>query len=349
MDDRFDINNGWRLYYSIEFMISAYMKAIEYYLPEKTLTNVNLAQEFPEWTSEKVTTKLGIDERRISEESEFVSDMAVKAIQKLFYNTSLKPDDVDFILLCTQSPDYFLPTTACFVQDRLGIPTKCGAIDFNQGCSGYVYGLALAKGLIVAGIARNIVLVTSETYSKHINKDDKSNRAIFGDAAAATWVSSSLGFASIGHFELGTDGAGAKNLIVADSGLKGGFERSQNLLTTNAGLYMNGSEIFSFTLEAVPALITKTLTKNNLTLEDIRWFVYHQANAYMLSFLQKKSGIPTEKFATYMKTCGNTVSSTIPIVLKSLLDENKIKAKQNIVLAGFGVGYSWGGVVLTTT
>ena len=165
--------------------MKAFIKAVSYYLPEKVVSNDDLVKDFPEWSVDKIAGKIGIKSRHIAADAEFVSDMAVNAAQKLFNEHNISPGEIDYILLCTQSPDYFLPTTACLVQDRLGIPTTAGAIDFNQGCSGYIYGLSLAKGLIFGNIAKNILLITSETYSKHINKADKGNRTIFGDAASA--------------------------------------------------------------------------------------------------------------------------------------------------------------------
>ena len=193
--------------------MNAFIKGISYYLPEKALTNEQLVSEFPEWTVDKIAEKIGIKKRHIAAESETALDMAVAASERLFEEYNIDKSIIDFILLCTQSPDYFLPTSACILQNRLNLPVNCGALDFNMGCSGFVYGLSLAKGLICAGIAKNILLLTSETYSKHLHPKDKGNRTIFGDAACATLISTD-GFAEICDFSLGTDGRGANNLIV---------------------------------------------------------------------------------------------------------------------------------------
>ena len=325
------------------------IKAISYYLPENTLTNEDINALFPEWSVEKISSKVGISKRHIAGEQESVSDMAVKAAQNLFNEYNISPNEIDFILLCTQGPDYFLPTTACLVQDRLNIPTIAGALDFNLGCSGYVYGLALAKGLVAGGIAKNILLITSEAYSKFIHSLDKSNRTIFGDAATATLISTD-GFADILDFELGTDGAGGDNLIVKNGGLKhpsqngeNEFDEFGNIKNDNC-LFMNGSEIFNFTGQSVPPLVNTVLSKNNLSKEDIDLFIFHQANSFMLNHLRKKIGLPEDKFYINMKEFGNTVSSTIPIALKEAIKENKVKG--NVLLAGFGVGYSWGACIL---
>jgi len=330
-------------------MKKSYIKAISYYLPETILSNEQLIQEFPEWTVDKIANKIGVDNRHIASMDETAGDMAEKAAQKLFKENNIAPTEIDFILLCTQSPDYFLPTTACVLQERLGISTSSGALDFNLGCSGYIYGLALAKGLVVGGIANNVLLLTAETYTKHIHEKDKGNRTIFGDAAAATLISTE-GFAEILGFSLGTDGKGAENLIVKRGAFRNPsnkcsveFDENGNPISENH-LYMNGSEIFNFTLDVVPNLVENILNCNNLQKDNIDLCVFHQANKYMLDFLRKKLKIDQDKFFIHMKDVGNTVSSTIPIALKEALNiENNIKY---ILLAGFGVGYSWGGVIL---
>lgn len=329
--------------------MKAYIKAISYFLPEKIVTNENLVKEFPEWTVEKVAAKVGVNQRHIAAENETAADMATAAAEKLFSEHNIDRSSIDFILLCTQSPDYFLPTSACLIQNRLGLSTSCGALDFNLGCSGFVYGLSLAKGLIAGGIARNILLLTAETYSKHLHPKDKGNRTIFGDAAAATLISTN-GFASVENFSLGTDGRGAENLIVKKGGLRQPdavcdltFDESGNPSSSDF-LYMNGGEIFNFTSEAVPVLVDQVLERNDLKIEDIQLFVFHQANKYMMNYLRKLIDIESEKFYFFLENVGNTVSSTIPIALCEAQKERKLQG--SILLAGFGVGYSWGATVL---
>lgn len=308
-----------------------------------------LVEEFPEWTIDKIADKVGVKNRHIAD-NETISEMAVKACERLFdENPDIKRDEIDFILLCTQSPDYFLPSTACIVQDRLGIPTTCGAFDFNLGCSGYEYGLATAKGYIQAGIASNVLLITSEAYNKHIHPRDKGNRTIFGDAATATLISTD-GFAEIGAFILGTDGRGAEDLIIHTGGSakpeKAGdltFDENGNPHSSDY-LYMNGSAIFNFTLDVVPGMVDSVLNKNNLSKEEIDLFVFHQANKFMLNHLRKKLKIDPGKFFIDMANVGNTVSSTIPIALYDARKAGLLHG--NILLAGFGVGLSWGACTL---
>lgn len=321
--------------------MEAFIKHISYYLPSYKLSNEDISNQFPEWDSEKIIQKIGVKNRSIADKNEFTSDLAIKAVNSLCSEYKIDKSEIDYLILCTQSPDYFLPTTACIVQNKAGLSTSCAAIDINQGCSGYIYGLSLAKGLIVAGIAKNVVLVTAEMYSKYIHDLDKGNRSIFGDAASATLISSE-GKYRIGEFSLGSDGSGFENLIVKNGATRNS-KTSENSEPGDNNLYMNGPEIFNFTAKAVPNLIRETLEKNNENIETVDQFVFHQANTFMLDYLRKKINIPKEKFLIDMENYGNTVSSTIPIALKNRMEkiiDNKI------LLAGFGVGYSWGAVTI---
>lgn len=330
----------------------AFIKAISYYLPEKVVTNEELVKEFPEWSVDKVAQKVGVVSRHLAAEVETAGDMAEKAARKLFEEYNISPKEIDFVMLCTQSPDYFLPSTACVLQDRLGIPTTSGAFDYNLGCSGCIYGMAMAKGLIAAGIAKNVLLLTAETYNKYLHPSDKSNRSIFGDGAAASLISTE-GFAEIGEFSLGTDGSGANNLIVKTGAARqktatGKFvEDEEGHVWYDDYLYMNGGNVFNFTLEVVPGMMKEILAKNDLEKEQIDYYVFHQANKFMLSTIRKVCGIAKDKFHINLATTGNTVSSTVLIGLKDCLENGTIKAGDKVMITGFGVGLSWGGTLLT--
>ena len=328
----------------------AYIKALSYYLPTFVLDNVSIQNDFPEWPSGKIFAKTGIKTRYISAKNQTSGDMAVEASNKLFVEHNIDKLCIDYIILCTQSPDYFLPTTACLIQEKLGLSTSVGALDINLGCSGYVYGLGLAKGLIMSGQANNILFITAETYSKFIHPNDKGNKTIFGDAAAATLISSENGFAEILDFEYGTDGRGANNLIVKNGAIRNNSKQvnksNDNHDVLDDFLYMNGQEIFLFTLSSVPKLISNTLEVNNILKDNIDLFILHQANRFMLESLKKKSKIEDYKFYVHLEDCGNTVSSTIPIALYHAKVENKFLIGNHVLIAGFGVGYSWGGTIL---
>ena len=328
-----------------------FIKAISYYLPERVVTNEELVKEFPEWSVDKVAQKVGVNSRHLAADGETAGDMAEKAAQKLFEEYRINPKSIDFLLLCTQSSDYFLPSTACVLQNRLGISTSSGAFDYNLGCSGCIYGLAMAKGLISAGIANNVLLLTSDTYNKYLHPSDKSNRSIFGDGAAACLISNE-GFAQIGEFSLGTDGSGANNLIVK-TGASRHKEKTGSFIEDEEGhiwyddyLYMNGGAIFNFTLEAVPEMIKVILAKNGLKQDSIDYYIFHQANRFMLNTIRKVCSLPMEKFYVNLATTGNTVSSTVFIGIKDCLENGTIAKGMKVMVAGFGVGLSWGGTVL---
>lgn len=329
----------------------ASIKAISYYLPEKVVTNEELLNEFPEWSVDKVAAKVGVDSRHVADASETAGDLAEKAARNLFAEYSVSPSEIDFVLLCTQSPDYLLPSTACLLQHKLGIPTSAGAFDYNLGCSGCIYGLAVAKGLIAAGVAKNVLLLTAETYNKYLHPSDKSNRSIFGDGAAACLISTE-GFAEIGDFALGTDGSGANHLILKTGGARC-REKTGVSVTDEEGhiwfddyLYMNGGAIFNFTLNAVPEMMKQVLDKNAQELENVDYFVFHQANKFMLNTIRKVCGIPKEKFYNNLSVTGNTVSSTVLIGLKDCIGNGTLHKDMNVMVAGFGVGLSWAGTML---
>ena len=329
----------------------AFIKGISYYLPEKVITNEELLKEFPEWSVDKVAKKVGVRSRHIAAANETAGDMAENAARNLFEEYGVSPKEIDFVLFCTQSPDYFLPSTACILQSKLGIPTSAGALDYNLGCSGCVYGMAMAKGLVAGGIANNVLLLTAETYNKYLHPSDKSNRSIFGDGAAACLISTD-GFAEIGEFSLGTDGSGAEKLIVRTGAARQKQPSGKSTVDDEGHnryddyLYMDGGGIFNFTLDAVPAMMNEVLAKNAIGKEKVDYYVFHQANKFMLNTIRKVCVLPKEKFYVNLEETGNTVSSTVLIALKQCMEQGVIGPEMNVMVAGFGVGLSWGGTIL---
>jgi 3-oxoacyl-[acyl-carrier-protein] synthase-3 len=323
---------------------------IAYYLPPTTLSNNDLKDLFPDFDSLKFSEKIGIDERRISLDSETALDLGICAAKKILTNEN--KDSIDFILFCTQSPDYFLPTSACIIQDKLGLRKGIGALDFNLGCSGYVYGLALAKGLISSSIAKKVLFITAETYTKYIHPKNKSNRAIFGDGASATIITSG-NCGEIGEFVLGTDGKDFDKLIIRNGGCRSPRMDNpeevligRNDIVDNNHLYMDGPEIFNFTISKIPEIFQNVLIKNQMNVNDIDYIIFHQANKFMLEQLRKKINVDTSIFHNDLKYTGNTVSSTIPIALSDSLSAGKIKKGNKVLLLGFGVGLSWAGTII---
>ncbi len=333
-------------------VFGAAIRAISYYLPEKIMDNAALVKEFGTWTEDKIYLKTGIRERHVVTD-ELVSDLAAAAGEKLFAETGIDRNEIDFLLLCTECPDYFLPATACIVQDRLGLKKTTGALDFNLGCSGFIYGLALARGLIAGGIARKVLLLTADTLSRTVHPMDKSTRTIFGDAAAATLIEASEE-GRIGDFVLGTDGSGRDKLIIpAGAWAQPRTAETAETKTNRWGntrsaenLYMNGPEVLAFTLATVPGAVQEVLDIHGMKLEDVDLFVFHQASLLLLEHLRKEIGIVQEKFFLNMECKGNTVSATIPMALRDAVDQGRIRSGDRIMVVGFGVGYSWGTTML---
>lgn len=317
---------------------------IAVHLPDRVETNAMLQEQFPRWDLALIEEKTGISQRHIAAVDETASDLAVKAAEKLFATGCVSPDEIDFVLLCTQAPDYPLPTTSCLIQDRLGLPTRCGALDFNLGCSGYVYGLAMADGLIQSGVAKNILLLTAETYSKYIDEDDRSLRTIFGDGAAATHVSASSQ-QSLRGFQFGSDGSGGDMLVVGDGGARPTEDaiKPRHRKRWKSRLYMDGPSLINFTVEAVPRLVDEILAANDLTDSDIDKYLMHQATWKMLDQLRTRMSLTEDRLPIDLSDIGNTVSCTLPILIDRMRHRGELTAGTTDMLIGFGVGLSWAG------
>ena len=322
----------------------ARLSDIAVHLPARIETNADLQKQFPRWDLALIEEKTGIAQRHIAEPGETASDLAVAAAEKLFAQSSIDRSEIDFILLCTQTPDYPLPTTSCLVQDRLGLSTRCGALDFNLGCSGFVYGLAMADGLIQSGVAKNILLLTAETYSKYIDDDDRSLRTIFGDGAAATLVTAD-DERSLWGFQFGSDGSGGDMLVVGDGGARPVEDAIQprHRKRWKSRLYMDGPSLINFTVEAVPRLVDEILQANDLTDSDIDKYLMHQATWKMLDQLRTRMEVSEDRVPIDMANIGNTVSSTLPILIDRMRGRNELPDGTTQMLVGFGVGLSWAG------
>ncbi|MBT3277912.1 MAG: ketoacyl-ACP synthase III [Phycisphaerales bacterium] len=331
-------------------MTHARILDIATYLPTAQVTNADLEARHPGWSGKKIERKVGIASRHVAAPDETAADMATEAAKTLLSRHDAA--DVDFLLFCTQTPDYLLPTSACMIQNRLGLSTRCGALDFNLGCSGFVYGLSLAKGLIASGQAKRVLLLTAETYTKHLHPKDASNQAIFGDGATATLIEATDAETDgLGTFVFGTDGAGSNQLIVPNGGARH-LERVFNADGEQPGhndnyLRMRGPEVFDFTLETIPPLVAESFAANNISPDEVDWVVFHQANEFMLKSLLDRIEIGSAKFYMNMRETGNTVSSTIPIALCDLWNQGEIAPGKKVLVIGFGVGLSWAGTLLT--
>ncbi len=323
---------------------------IAVHLPERVETNDDLAALFPRWDLDLIYSKTGIRARHIAAPGECASDLGVAAAEKLFKEQNIDPQSIDFLLFCTQTPDYPLPTTACLIQSRLGLPTSIGALDFNLGCSGFVYGLSLADGLIRTGAAQRVLLITAETYSKYIHPEDRSLRTIFGDGAAATLVEAS-DTPSLSAFAFGTDGTAADALMVNSGGARPEEDALQprTKWRWESKLYMDGPGLIRLTLDTVPQMIDRVRKAGEVTDADIDLYLVHQATHKLLETLRQEMELDEERMPTVLRDYGNTVSSTIPIIMHELRASGRLRRGTKCLLAGFGVGFSWAGCLWTET
>ena len=330
--------------------MNATIRAIEYYLPDRELTNEGLSILFPGRSPEELAKKTGVWSRHVSAPEQCSSDLGVAAAQKLFATGPYTPEDIDFILFCTQTPDYFFPATACLVQDRLGISIRAGALDFNLGCSGYIYGLGLANGLIQTGQANRVLLVTADVVTKFIDESDRTMRALIGDGATATIIERTENDDRTGfdQFIYGTDGRGADHLMIEGGALRD-FVSHRGAFSTRGTpiVQMKGQKLVEFAAKTVPRVLQTLMSRCDMQLQDVDFFVFHQASRYILELLAQILKIPNEKSYSCLSECGNTVASTIPIALKRASDEEKLCRGAKVVLCGFGVGLSWGAALVT--
>ena len=322
---------------------------IAIHLPERVETNEQLAAEFPDWNLDLISAKTGIFSRHIAAPGECASDLGVAAAEKLFQRHQIDRQSIDFLLFCTQTPDFPLPTTACLMQHRLGLPTRVGALDFNLGCSGFVYGLSLADGLIRSGAAGRVLLITAETYSKYIHAHDRSLRTLFGDGAAAPLVEAS-DVPSLGAFTFGTDGSAADALMVNTGGARAAEAlKPRTKWRWPSRMYMDGPGLIAITLEAIPKLVERVLAGAQLTDADIDLYLMHQATWKLLDQLRQHMQLAGERMPMALANCGNTVSSTIPVLIDELRRGGRLRPGTRSLLAGFGVGFSWAGCTWTET
>lgn len=321
------------------------IKRIATHFPATTLTNEDISAEFSIPPSQ-VFKKTGIHTRFISAADETASDLAFEAAQKLFNEEPGIREQIDFLVFCSVCFDYAAPASSCILQHRLGLSQQTGCMDLPYGCSGYVYGLGIANGLLHSGMAKTILFLTADTSTRYLEHDNIEQRSLFSDAATATLLTADG--SGPGAFVFGTDGSGALDLYIDRSAFRNppdaGFINETGL--RNGRMVMNGINVFSFAVKTVPPLVKQTLEKSNLGMEDIDLFVFHQANGFMLETLRKKMNIPTNKFFCNIDKVGNTVSSSIPLALQEAADAGALKRGMKVLLAGFGVGNSWAATVI---
>jgi len=317
------------------------ISSISYHLPEKTEGLIDLQRDNPDWDMPKLLEKTGIRTRHIASSDQTASDLAYIAAEQLLSDTQIR-NQIDLLILVTQSPDYLLPTSACILQDRLRLSQNCMAFDINLGCSGFVSALSVAGGLIESGVINTGLILCADTYSKYIDKHDRACRPIFSDGAAAILVERTA-IDSIGPFDFGTDGSGFEHLIVRRGGARDPDKASDH---SHPILEMHGSDVFVFTMRVVPACIVKLLARAGLNIDQVDLFIFHQASRLVIENLIRLMSLDEKKVFNNHEFIGNTVSATIPIALKDAVANGRLTTGQTVVLVGFGVGLSWSAVVL---
>lgn len=329
------------------------IECIEYHLPEKLVTNSEMQLLHPNWDVEKVGAKSGVFNRHIASKSETAFDLASEAIEKLLHHNHIDKKDIDGIIFCTQSPDYIMPSNAFLVHKHFKFNSRVWAFDYNLACSGYVYGISIARGMIMSGMGKKILLVNADTYSKYIHPEDRSTSVLFGDGAAASIISEresdgimDILLASSGEeFDSFYIPAGGCRIPLSEITKELVFDHSGNPRTLE-NIHMNGFAVWKFISRTVPEQIVNILDKNNLALEDIKLFVFHQASKLTLDSLIKSLNIDSNKVYLNLDKVGNTVSASIPIALKFAEIEGKLKKGDLVLISGFGVGLSWGSIII---
>jgi len=326
----------------------ARIKAVSSYLPEKIEKN-------SDFVNDRFIEKLGIIDRPIADDDEAASDLALKAAENLFDEYDIDRNETDFILLCTQQPDYLMPNTAPYLQHRLGLSKNVGAVDISLGCSGYVYGLAVAKGLIETGLSKKLLFITSSIYSKFISKKDTVVRPVFGDGATATWIEGvDEESENIRAFVFGSDGSGYDKLYIPVGGSRNLSRNTPEVFyynenqkqRSNYDVYMDGMAITHFTFREVPPLVEGVLSAAKISRADLDYCIFHQANHFMLEKVRKKSDLEKVHFFNEITHTGNLISGSIPYAMEQVINSVDVKNLHNVLLAGFGVGLSWAGCLV---
>lgn len=323
------------------------------YLPETVLSNEELARAHPEWDVSRAALRVGVDSRRIAGPDETAYDLALAAANKLLSRHEGLAARIDGVLFCTQSPDYKMPSNAFLLQRDLGLRTDIIAFDFSLACSGFVYGLAIATSLLRSGMARNLLLVTADTYSKLLREDDRSTRMLFGDGAAVSWISAvpdaaggSPLITSFDRFVLSSDGSGWEDFIVRSGGARQPPAMQEEAHYSDR-IEMNGLNVLNFVNGRVLRQLRGLLESEAVRPNDLAQCFFHQASRLALDSLRKHLGLREEQVFSNLATHGNTVSASIPILICDYFCRHALHPGGRLLLSGFGVGYSWASVVVT--
>lgn len=312
-------------------------------VPTRRFDNLKDSAEFSDEEIRKVTGMAGVAARRLAGDAVCSSDLCVAAAKQALDKLKWSPDSIDALIMVTQTPDYFLPSTACVVHQRLGLADHCAAFDVGLGCSGYPYGMWLAAMMLQGGGVRRALVLHGETPTRFSDKADRSVSLLFGDAGSATALEAT---GSDGgdpwYYALHSDGSGYNSMIIESGGFRDRFGSDPR----KHCVYMNGALIFNFTIKRVPALIDETLTGSGFRAADIDYFIFHQSNQFIMKHLCVKQSLPLEKVPIILKEFGNTGGASIPLTLTQAALTRPQDRALRLMLVGYGVGLSWGSALV---
>lgn len=329
------------------------IEGIEYCLGQNSISNAKLQEENPSWDMSKTLERSGVKSRPIASPGTTALDLAYEAASQLLSKLDYDSSEIDTLIFCTQTPDYILPPNSSLLHDRLNLANDVMAFDISHACSGFIYGLGIARSLIASGTSKKVLLITADTYSRLIHPADRSIRPLFGDGAAATIVASENLVMKIKDMSFGTAGKKADRFVVESGGARNNVPDDENIVPDRSGrirsskhISMDGLGLLSYFNNVIPISVLEILKKNHKTTSDISLFVFHQASRLALEGIARSLKIPKEKMIIDMEETGNLVSSSIPVLLSRLLKRGSLTPGAPVVLCGFGVGLSWGSALV---
>lgn len=325
-------------------MTRARIIGIGSYLPKRILSNADL-EKMVDTTDEWIYSRTGMKERRIAEQDEATSDMAIAASKKALDKSSIAPDAIDLVIITTSTPDHLMPSTAAIVQAEIGAK-NAAAFDLIAACTGYLYGLSTAKAYIESGMYKNVLLVASEKMSAFIDYEDRATCVLFGDGASAAVISSEGAGLAIDSICLGSDGSLSDLIIIPSSGSRKPV--SEEMIKNREHYFkMSGKEVFRHAVRRMASAAHECLKQADLNEEQVSWLVPHQANERIINALAKKFEIPLEKVAVTVHKYGNTSAPSVAITLDELLTEKTVEVGEHLLLVAFGSGLTWGASIIT--
>lgn len=322
-------------------------------MPENVVTNDDFQRTHPEWRMEQVARKTGVLKRRFAAGDELASDLAFRAATEVL--DGFDKDEIDGLIFCTQSPDQIMPPNSTLLQGRLGLPKSIAAFDITLACSGFVYGLAIAKSMIDSMRMRSVLLLCGDTYSKYIHPDDRAALTLFGDAAAAALVDRSTEESTILDFVLASDGeTGGDKFMIKAGGLRTprseatcvGRRDIAGNVRSDETIFMDGPAVLAFAQREVQPTVEEILRRNDLRLSQVKLVLFHQASRHALDILHKQLDLSPDQTFSNITHFGNTVSASLPILLKDAETAGRLERGDLVLIVGFGVGFSWGACLM---